>query len=130
MRTVLLLFLVMLIIPACKKDGDGCSQYQLTNIRSVRYMGTTLTGVRGQDGAFFDVSCELGSSCYSINKIIESRIGNMITLKAESVLSKCATCPAVIVTQTKTYVFVPPDAGTYFLKWEGVPDRIDTVIIR
>ncbi|MGO4293744.1 hypothetical protein [Chitinophaga sp. RAB17] len=130
MRTVLILFLVLLIFPACKKGGDSCSQYQLTNIKSVRYMGTSASGIRGQDGAFFDVACTLGSSCYSINKMVESKTGNVVTIKAESVYNTCTTCPAMTVTLSKTYVFIPPDAGTYYLKWEGVPNRTDTVVIR
>lgn len=129
MRTVLILFLLLGLLPACKK-GDHCSQYQLAGISKVRYMGTSLSGVVGQDGAFFDVSCVLGSNCYAINKMVESKNGNIVTIKVESVFNACGACPATTVTVSKTYSFVPPDTGTYFLKWEGLPGRIDTVVFR
>jgi hypothetical protein len=93
-------------------------------------MGTSSTGVRGQDGAFFDVSCVLGSNCYAINKMVESKNGNIVTIKAESVFNTCGTCPSTMVTVSKSYSFVPSDTGTYYLKWEGLPNRTDTVVIR
>lgn len=130
MRTAYIFLLLLLSFAACRKSEDGCSQYQLTNISAVRYMGTSSSGAADQDGAFFDVSCILPSSCNAINKIIESKDGNNVTIKVESVFNKCAVCPGVPVTQTKTYVFVPKGAGTYFLKWDGLPDRTDTVVIR
>lgn len=93
-------------------------------------MGTSSSGVRGQDGAFFDVSCVLGSTCYAINKMVESKNGNIVTIKAESVFNTCGTCPSTTVTVSKSYSFVPSDTGTYYLKWEGLPNRTDTVVIR
>jgi hypothetical protein len=129
MRTVLIFFLLLWLLPACKK-GDHCTQYQLAGVSKVRYMGTSASGIRGQDAAFFDVTCALASSCYAINKIVESRNGHTVTVKAELAFNVCGACPATIATVSKTYTFVPPDTGTYFIKWEGIPDRTDTVVIR
>lgn len=129
MRTVVILFLLLALLPACKK-GDQCSQYQIVSISKVRYIGTSASGIVGQDGAFFDVSCVLGSNCYAINKMVESKNGKMVTIKAESVFDACGTCPAMTVTVSKSYSFVPSDTGTYYLKWEGLPNRTDTVVFR
>lgn len=129
MRTVLIFLLLLELLPACKK-GDRCTQYQPANISKVRYMGTSASGITGQDGAFFDVSCVLASNCYAINKMVESKNGNIVTINAELVFDACAVCPAATVTVSKTYTFVPPVPGTYFVKWAGIPNRTDTVVIR
>jgi len=129
MRTVLLFCLLLWLLPACKK-GDNCTQYQLAGVSKVRYMGTSSTGIIGQDAAFFDVSCMLASNCYVINKIVEAKNGNIITVKAELAFNACGACPATTVTVSKTYTFVPKSSGTYFVKWEGLPDRTDTLVFR
>lgn len=129
MRTVLIFFLLAWLLPACKK-GDQCTQYQSGSISKVRYMGTSASGIVGQDAAFFDVSCVLASNCYAINKMVESKNGNIITIKPELAFNACGACPATTVTVSKTYTFVPAHTGTYFVKWEGLPDRTDTVVIR
>ncbi|HEY9258073.1 hypothetical protein [Chitinophaga sp.] len=129
MRTALILILLSGLLPACQK-GDQCSQYQTASISKVRYMGTALSDAGGQDAAFFDVSCVLGSNCYTINKLVEYKSGNIVTIKAESVFNACDVCPASTVTVSKTYSFVPSDTGTYFLKWDGIPGRTDTVVIQ
>ncbi|MBS0027962.1 hypothetical protein ACTJJ0_04820 [Chitinophaga sp. 22321] len=129
MRTVFISLLLFFIFSGCQKSDDGCSQYQPGNISGVRYMGTS-SEAADQDGAFFDLSCVMPSSCTAINKVYESREGNVVKVGVETVYNKCAVCPEVPVTQTKTYVFVPRGAGTYYIKWQGLPDRVDTVVIR
>ena len=129
MRTVFISLLLFFIFAGCKKSDNGCSQYQPTNISAIRYMGTS-SEAADENGAFFDLSCVMPSSCTTINKVYESREGNIVTVGVETVYNNCAVCPQVPVTQTKTYVFVPRGAGTYYIKWRGLPDRVDTVVIR
>ena len=130
MRTTFILLIVLLIFPACKKDSDKCSSYSMTDISSVRYIGTTRGEVGQQGTAFFDVTCLLSSACGSINKFVLGKDKDTIIVAAESVFNTCILCPQMPVAVTKNFVFTPSATGTYYIKWKGVPNRIDTIFIR
>jgi hypothetical protein len=129
MRTIPLL-LAFLLLAGCSKEGDNCSQYGWINIGGAKYMGTSTGDARGKNGVFYDVSCGFPNSCYTINKIVEARDGDTVLIKAEYLLNTCIGCTQTPSVQTKTYSFIPADNGTYYLKWEGIPNRVDTVTIQ
>ncbi|NLR57111.1 hypothetical protein HGH93_03325 [Chitinophaga polysaccharea] len=130
MRTAFILLTVLLVFPACKKDSDNCTRYGKIDIGSVRYIGTS-RGEAGQQGAaFFDVTCGVPNGCYSINKFILTKDKDTIVVGAESVLNTCIACILEPISVTKNFVFTPSTAGTYYMKWKGIPNRIDTVFIR
>ncbi|MGF6925364.1 hypothetical protein QFZ48_000864 [Chitinophaga sp. W2I13] len=128
MKTIPLL-LAFLLFAGCSKEADNCSQYGWVNIVGAKYMGKSTSDARGQNGAFYDVSCTFPNSCYAINKIVEMRDKDTVLLKAEYIYNTCTVCTQAFTTQTKTYSFIPADNGTYYLKWEGIPNRVDTVKI-
>ncbi|TWF39050.1 hypothetical protein FHW36_106274 [Chitinophaga polysaccharea] len=130
MKTAFILLIVLLIFPACKKDSDNCSRYGMADINGVRYIGTS-RGEAGQQGtAFFDVTCVFPHGCYAINKFILTKDKDTVVVGAESVLNTCTACILMPISATKNFVFTPSAAGTYYIKWKGVPNRIDTVFIR
>lgn len=128
MKTIPLL-LVILFFTACSKEADNCSQYGWAPIQGAKYLGKSTNNVNGQNGVFYDVSCIFNNSCYAINEIVTSKNGDTVLVKAEYVLNTCVPCTQAFITQTKTYSFVPPGNGTYYLKWEGIANRVDTVTI-
>jgi len=127
MRTITLLLTILLFAGCTKKDN--CSQYGWVNISGAKYMGKSTGDARGKNGVFYDVSCGFPDACYAINKIVEARDGDTVLIKAEYLLNTCIGCITVPTVQTKTYSFVPADNGTYYLKWQGIPNRVDTITI-
>ncbi|PSL46789.1 hypothetical protein CLV51_103771 [Chitinophaga niastensis] len=122
--------LALLLLTACKKNsGDSCTQYKTTNIINVRYMGQTRSGMVGDEGAFFDVTCNFSNGCGAIYRFTEDKNGNTWTVKAEGVYQLCTVCTQAAMPQTKTYSFQTSSRGTYYIKWEGLPGRVDTVRI-
>ena len=119
------MLLLLLLLFACKKEGDDCSQYGPANITQVRYMGKS----DEEKSAFFDVSCLFADGCSSINRFLGTGRGDTVAVRAEAVLNKCANCIQTPMVQTRTFVFTPSAPGTYYIKWEGLPNRTDTVHI-
>ncbi|WP_142683353.1 hypothetical protein [Chitinophaga polysaccharea] len=128
MKTIPLL-LVILFFAACSKEADNCSQYGWVPVQGAKYLGKSSGNASGQNGVFYDVSCIFNNSCYSINKIVASKNRDTVVLKAEYLFNTCTICTQAFITQTKTYSFVPPGNGTYYLKWDGIANRVDTITI-
>lgn len=129
MRIISLLLIFLLVATGCKKETDRCSQYGWTPVTGVRYMGKTNTGAQGQDGVFYDVYATFTTSCYALNRLVETKVNDTIVIKAEYVLNTCIACTQLGSVQAKTYSFIPAAPGTYYIKWDGLPNRMDTVVI-
>ncbi|MFY0254348.1 hypothetical protein ACDQ55_10385 [Chitinophaga sp. 30R24] len=129
MRTMLMAVVLLLLAAACKKNNVDCSQYNIEPITDVRYMGTSNTGIRGQDAAFFDVSCTFQNTCSTIYQFIPIIHGRSIIVKAGALYRPCANCTTLNTPQTRTFSFVPPAGGAWYITWEGLPNRVDTIYI-
>jgi hypothetical protein len=92
-------------------------------------MGRILSDAGRNAGAFFDVSCNFSGNCGNIFRFIEEKNGNTLTIKAEGLFHLCIACRQFAASQTKTYAFQESHPGTYYIKWEGLPDRVDTIYI-
>jgi hypothetical protein len=92
-------------------------------------MGKTPAGAQGAGGVFYDVYATFNTSCYSLNRLVETRQADTLVIKAEYIYNSCATCTQISSVQSKTYSFITPTPGTYYLKWEGIPNRVDTIQI-
>ncbi|MDQ0108205.1 hypothetical protein J2T02_003333 [Chitinophaga terrae (ex Kim and Jung 2007)] len=125
MRIVYYLPLLLLSLAACKKteSDPNCVQISQGNIFSVKYLGM-------MDGARFDVICKFPNGCGFIKNISEVRSGQDVDIIANVGYNACSACVETPNTQSVTYIFNPPAPGTYYIRWRGIVDRKDTVVIR
>jgi hypothetical protein len=129
MRNFYFLFLVTVLFSCTKAEPEpanmraACQTISKGNISGVNYIGM-------MDGARFDVICRFPNGCDYIYKVNEERKGQEVTISVTVANNTCSPCTESPTTQSMTYVFNPPAPGTYYLKWEGIANRTDTVKIR
>ncbi|MCW3463707.1 hypothetical protein [Chitinophaga nivalis] len=128
MKPVIFLTALALLL-SCKKETDTCKTWMEAQIDEVAPLGRSQTGGTGRPEVRFKVSCWFSNSCSNIHRLVEKRNGNTYTIRAEGIYDQCAFCATMLTPVSTTYVFNPPAAGTYYLKWEGLPERTDTVRI-